>query len=383
VTNRIAISGAGVAGLAAALACKQHGIPFDLFDPAPHPLQGGAALTLWPNALLALQSLLLQPFGSIDFIHPIMQGDVRTGKDEPLYRLPLDWMKNTFGVRPACVRRDVLLDAMWTSLGRPHIERVSTTRVLQSESDDGITLELSDGQVKTYDGVIGAEGVHSNLRKQFVGDHLREANYSAWRGIANDRKNHPLAMREYWGPGVRLGYSDIDETSTYWFATVDHHFLPHTGTTKHDLPIPLLQSSLPARAIELLESTAKEKILHHRVHDYPPGVPINYGNVLLVGDAAHAITPNLGLGAALALEDGLTLQHHLPRLHASTPIDTIFRDVYRSRASRVAMISRATRLLGDLTQSRNSSFIPLRNGLVRSIPSHFTTPVWRYLFRYL
>ncbi|WP_206886350.1 FAD-dependent monooxygenase, partial [Alicyclobacillus mali (ex Roth et al. 2021)] len=118
---KLGIVGAGVAGLAAALACARAGIAYELLDRADGPLAGGVALTLWPNALRALRDLGVDVRGA--GWAAIEEGDIADMRGRALYRLPLSWMEARFGFLPVCVRRADLLREMHSAAGSPCIER--------------------------------------------------------------------------------------------------------------------------------------------------------------------------------------------------------------------------------------------------------------------
>ncbi|MCF8564121.1 FAD-dependent monooxygenase [Alicyclobacillus tolerans] len=373
---RIAIIGAGIAGLAAAAACRQRSLSFQLFDVAQDPLQGGAALTLWPNALSALQRLGLfdVPPAWMNFIE---SGDLRTPDNSVLYRLPLDWMMQTYGFAPTCVQRTDLTRWLWEQIGRPSILRAHVESV---EADsDGARVYFRGGKSASFDGAIAADGIHSVVRQQWAADATRSTSYTAWRGIARNftmpQGVEPQSMREYWGKGIRFGYAAIGPSRVYWFATLNNHFLPEDRMQWWPTVVERLQS-FPDLAASLIQATPQGSILQHAIRDVRPGIPMSLKALSLIGDAAHAVTPNLGLGGCLALEDAAAM---LDCLAPGRPLPVSFREYAAIRHKRVARIVRFTRLLGEVMQWEQGVLTATRNVVFRLSPDRAAHAVWRVL----
>ncbi|WP_054971213.1 FAD-dependent monooxygenase [Alicyclobacillus ferrooxydans] len=368
---RIAIIGAGIGGLAAALACQNANIDFTLFDHAENPLSGGVALTLWPNALRALKEIGGFTTGEEGF-HAIEIGCLRTDKDNQVYQLPLTWMEDTYGFKPVCVRRNELTTRLYRALQSPTIREAHCTFV--SPTETGVIVQFSDGSREEFDGAIAADGIHSSIRHQLIGDSERTVDYTAWRGIAIDAEVPPASMCEYLGPGVRMGYAAINPSLTYWFATVNNNLV------KPDIKWSTVVdkfSGFPKAVRSLIESTPEESILQNSIRDVLPGAPMAWSNVALLGDAAHAITPNLGLGGCLALEDAQFLGRSLRALQQGESLKQVFAHYAKSRRVRVARIANFTRWLGRATQMEQRSLMGLRNVAIGAVPSTIKKVVWR------
>ncbi len=368
---RIGILGAGIGGLAAALACQQAGIDFELFDHAENPLSGGVALTLWANGLGALKELGAFQQG-MDWLHSIHEGSLRTDKNENLYKLPLDWMQSTYGYKPVCVRRSELVTRLYNTLQAPTIHRMHCEDVTLTDAA-GVMVRFSEGPREEFDGVIAADGIHSIVRRRFIEDSLRTVDYTAWRGIAIDAEVPAASMGEYMGPGMRFGYATINKSSTYWFATVNDRLLPLGPKTSWE-NIADRFSTFPKIVQSCIESTPTQAVLRSSLQYVHPCTPMAKETVGLIGDAAHAITPNLGLGAGLALEDARFL---LRALKYGQPIQQVLLRYEQNRSNRVARIARFTRWLGQGMQLENRRLVQLRNHAIRRVPNTVANAVWK------
>ncbi|MFI6870002.1 FAD-dependent monooxygenase [Nocardia sp. NPDC050406] len=176
-----------------------------------------------------------------------------------------------------------------------------------------VTVDHPDGPYALRaDLVVVADGVHSRLRQALFPDHpgARYAGYAAWRGIVAASAAAPLAVRpvlaETWGSGMRVGVMPLRDGRVYWYA--------FDTAPESDLPAPDPEAlaarcaSWPDPIPALLAATAPASTLVRPVHYLAHGLPsFVRGPIALVGDAAHAVTPDVGQGACLALEDAVVL----------------------------------------------------------------------------
>lgn len=372
-TNRpIAILGAGIAGLTAAIACSACGIPYQLIETNAHSFEEGAAITLWPNALLALQKLGV--FTEVpDWMHFIEHAEVCSVQNRLLYELPLHWIQGEYGFPPTCIKRSQLMHWLWGKLGYPEIRYGRCVSI--AENTKGVEVRFDNGSTERYIAVIAADGIHSAVRQQLFGERKRIMNYIAWRGIAQTEKIPLGCMREYWAPGARFGYANIDRSHVYWFATLNQKLFSDNYTNAWNDMYKILHA-FPKSVKACIEATPSAEILQHDIAEILPGTPMAHGKIVLIGDAAHAITPNLGLGGCLALEDAACLQQCLRN---EDPIAVQFQQFAYHRKKRVSFIANVTRWLGQVTQIEHKGLIMLRDQLVRVLPADYTHFAWRYL----
>ncbi|SIS73958.1 FAD-dependent monooxygenase [Alicyclobacillus vulcanalis] len=376
---KLAIVGAGVAGLAAALACARAGVAYDLVDRAEQPLEGGVALTLWPNALRALADLGVDARDLEAFV-PVEEGEIVDMRGRTLYRLPLPWMKARFGFWPVCVRRSMLLRRMHEAAGAPRVERL-TVRRAWAEGSAAVDLETENG-TRRYDGLILADGIRGAVRASLVHVRLRPAHYVAWRGIARGLSVGPR-MREIWGRGFRFGYASMGPEGVYWFLTLNRSQLGSAVDPAAAWRAAVqMASHAPAEVARLLAGTPPETVYAHDIHDLAPGAPLALGRIALIGDTAHAVTPNLGLGGGLALEDGAALMrafsvHRVAELPEALP--DALGTYARGRRLRVAQMACVTRLLGDVMQWEGKASSTVRDAVFRAMAPLGEKVAWTWM----
>ncbi|GAA2792641.1 hypothetical protein GCM10010470_29300 [Saccharopolyspora taberi] len=208
------------------------------------------------------------------------------------------------------------------------------------------------GGVSSADLVVGADGIRSITRRT-VFPHApapRYAGYRTWRMIAPPRQVRSV---ETWGKGDRFGYAPLPDGRVYCYAVVrgpegasgDIHALRRRFADWHD-PIPAL-----------LDSVADDVLLGHDSYELPDLPSFVSGRVALLGDAAHAMTPNLGQGGCQALEDAVVL---------GAAGDLGAYD--RARRPRAQMIVRRSRRVGVVAHWTSPVAVAARNTAMRLAP---------------
>jgi 2-polyprenyl-6-methoxyphenol hydroxylase-like FAD-dependent oxidoreductase len=214
--------------------------------------------------------------------------------------------------------------------------------------------------------VIGADGLNSTVRALVYGSAAPGtvySGYTCWRFVAPC--DEPLdGAVEMLGRGTRAGIVPLTGDRAYVFLVAD---APENAPGLSWAELQQRFSEFPARVGRLIDSarTSRAPLLHHDLRD-AERVVWGQGRIWLLGDAAHAPLPNLGQGAALALEDALALAEAL-RVEAS--ITAAFDRYVSLRHERTITIWRDSRRLGRIAQSSGAVTSRLRNALFSFMPS--------------
>lgn len=377
---RIAIIGAGIGGLVTAAALQRDGHAVTILERRPQAGAIGAGLSLFGNSLAALESV-----GLSDVIAPLTASTTdrfRAGQRTPDGR----WLITLPAGATASLRilhrvdlHAALLDCLepgtlhsGCEAGIPQdgspVVTVTNTRV------DG-TADPVAGSEATFDLVVAADGIHSQIRCALGLDTgLRYAGYTAWRGVTENPVDVGGEAGETWGIGRRFGIAPLPDGRVYWFATDSVPENTVFGDEKDALLERFDSWHGPIRA--LIEGTASQSINRHDIHDLaaPLGSFVR-GRTVLLGDAAHAMTPDLGQGAGQAIEDAATLALLLRGSRGTMgarDLDAALRDYDRIRRPRSQAIALRSRRMGAIAQLNEPSRVTLRDSVLRITPNRLT-----------
>jgi 2-polyprenyl-6-methoxyphenol hydroxylase-like FAD-dependent oxidoreductase len=333
--DAVAVVGGGIAGLALAALLDPERFRVTVHERRDELPPVETSLAMWPEAQPALEALGILPavraagsrFGGMA---------LRDGSGQVFLR---GRAPDVIGVSRAALLR--LLDAaVPASVARAY----------------GPVRSLPDADV-----VVGADGVHSLVRRAVWGERFRArlSPYLALRGIL-DAPVPPDAGGEYWGRGQLFGITPAAGDRTYWYASYRSDLGPAGIDVGDALALTRARFSAPAAGVaRVLAAAEPGQTLAQRIWTAPPLRRYAIEGAVLVGDAAHGMTPNLGRGACEALIDAVTLAGLLnsrplgDALHAYSG-----RRLLRTQSLRAASSAMTRLALADRAQ-------PLRDGLLR------------------
>jgi 2-polyprenyl-6-methoxyphenol hydroxylase-like FAD-dependent oxidoreductase len=355
---RAVVVGAGIGGLAAAIALERAGVESIVVERAPELRERGFGIVLAPNAVRALELLGLRESVAARG-RRVERAEVRDPRGRLLMEIPyarLGW--ETYGI-------------LRSELQQALLAAVPAGRLRLGCECTGVA---SDGEVRVEgvdavggDLVVGADGIRSTVRRSLFGEEpLRYGGHRAWRaGVAFEDDAVGDRFVEAWGVGGGFGFGPAGAGRVYWycFETVPED-APRRANPKAELlhsygawfdPVP-----------RLIQATDPDAIEPTFTYDRRPRRTWGRGRVTLLGDAAHPMKPNLGQGAAQALEDAVVLGRCLAG--ASDP-EAALREYERRRVPRANAVVRASRQAGRVAEVRTTAGARLRDALVRAVPS--------------
>lgn len=341
------VVGGGIGGLAAAVALTRRGHRVEVLEQAREFTEVGAGLSVWPNALRALDVL-----GLGDHVReralPEGPAGIKDAGGRWLSRTDTAELERRYG-QVAMVHRADLLDVLRAAVPP---EALRPGVVVRGVRPDG-TVAHSAGE-SAGDLVVGADGINSVVRRSLWPEARapRYAGYTSWRMVTR-----PVPVREgveVWGRGSRFGYAPLPDGRVYCFAAVN---APEGAADEGLTGLRRRFGGWCEPVPELLNAVDEEAVLHHDLYELPPLASYVSGRVALVGDAAHAMTPNLGQGACQAIEDAVVLSEgDLPAYD-------------RTRRARTQSITRRSRRIGTVAQWSSPVAVTLRDTALRLMPA--------------
>ena len=356
------IVGAGIGGLAAAIALRRAGWEVRVVEQAASPRELGFALALAPNALAALRELGLKDdvvsrgveVRAFEVRHP----DGRVAKRVDLRG---DAVQSVVTLRPAL--HGTLLTAVGSDalvLGR----RAVTVETAAVPMADGAAVVLDDGTRLHADVIIGADGVGSAVRQALHPGEPppRPSGYHALRGVSYDAGDR-LGTADtaiYLGDGVEIGFARASASAVYWYISLVDEL---AGA---DVPETLDRCTrgLDANALAIARAAKPDDLRRDRLFYRDPIEAWGRGRVTLLGDAAHPVLPHTAQGAALALEDAVALG-----LALRADVERGLRRYESVRAARTRRVVRTGPRIAAMTTTRSRTRIAVRDMLVRLMPA--------------
>jgi 2-polyprenyl-6-methoxyphenol hydroxylase-like FAD-dependent oxidoreductase len=358
----VVILGAGLGGLTLAIALRQAGLPSLVLERQPNLSELGAGITLWENAIKVLEHL-----GVLDEVLkvalPSSSGVIGTASGITLVRASLGSAEAPLG-RFIAAHRAELQAALYQALP-DSVVRFAVSVQEFTVQDEQVHLTLTDGTQLVTPLLVGADGLRSRTRDQLFGPApLRYAGYSAYRGVCKNPASRKGPSGEFFGRGDRFGVVAIPNDRLYWYAVVPGP----EGTPRAPDAGAMLRKrfrdyswGVPG----ILEATGEENILYHELFDRIPTGHFFSGPVALLGDAAHPTTPNMGQGAAMAMESALVLAR---ALSVKKSVQEALATYQTLRAPRTARITKTSLQVGQVAQLSSPILAGLRNLAFRMMP---------------
>lgn len=354
------VVGAGIGGVAAAVALQQVGWRVILLERASTIGEVGAGLSIWPSAVAELDRLGVR--GLAQDAAPAIFG-MRLADGRWVFQA------TSLGVKsPVMIHRAQLHDRITDQFG-PNITIRTAFTVTGVDPDATGATVRGDGEELRADLVVAADGISSTVRGVLHPRHKGPvyAGYTSYRGLADVETGY--VGGETWGRGRRFGFARLIDGRVYWYATGSQP--AHRRDELSDVRATFgdWHSPIP----DILAATAH--LLQHDVYDLAlPLPPFAAGHVALLGDAAHAMTPNLGRGACSAIEDAGALARHLDSASSVTAALAAYDAERRPATTRLV---RTSRRVGQLGQVRGPVAGALRDAALAAVGMASARRPWR------
>ncbi|MET3984334.1 FAD-dependent monooxygenase [Streptomyces sp. PvR034] len=367
------VVGAGIGGLTAAVALHCRGWQVTVCERAPEPPVTGAGIGLAPNALRALDAVGVDAARAAGGHVPATMG-ARRSDGRWLTRTATADMAARYGVAPLAVPRTALTTALAGALPPRALRYGAAVTAVDGDAGRAV-VRTAGGPDLSADLVVAADGIHSPLRRAHFPDHpgLHYLGETAWRTIVDAPELRVAAMSETWGRGERFGLTPLSDGRLYLYATAPapagtrsadpRAELRRRFGTWHD-PIPAL--------LDRIDRLDPADVLQNDLYDLAAPLPrLHHGRIAWLGDAAHAMAPNLGQGGCQAIEDAVVLAHLLPvgAVDGADPVPAALAAYTAARLARTDAVRVRARRVGRLGALRNPLAAAARDLAVRAAPA--------------
>lgn len=380
----VLVAGGGIGGLAAALALVRRGFKVKVFEQAPEIGEIGAGIQLGPNAFHAFDALGVgeKARGRAVYTDYMVMHDAID--EYQVGKIPTDEnFRKRFGNPYAVIHRvDVHLSLLEGAQETGQVEFQTSTRIERVEQDaDSVTIYDQHGNAYKGQALIGADGVKSVVRQQYVGDPARVTGHVVYRAVV-DKKDFPVDLQwnaaSIWvGPNCHLVHYPLRGGEQYnvvvTFHSRDKEEWGVREGSKEEVQS-YFQGICP-KARQLIDLPKSWK--RWATADREPIGQWTYGRATLLGDAAHPTTQYMAQGACMAIEDAVTLGEAL-RVHNNDWTKAL--DLYqRSRVARTARIVLSSREMGRIYHAKGVERL-VRNDLWRgrSAERFYDAMEWLY-----
>lgn len=361
---KITIIGAGIAGLTTAIALKKYGFEVDIFESSPEFKKAGSGINLAANAM--------QIFRRLGLYDKIAKTGSHTNalyitdhKMKEISKIDLADIEKEFDTKSFAIHRATLHSILLEELADTSIH-LNKKLDYVSQSKEEVFLRFKDGAEYNTDLLIGADGIHSAVRNFVLKNtKLRSASQVCWRGVvkASLPDKYKTELNELWGRGKRFGFVSISEDEVYWYALANYR--KDYLTEYQNTLLPVFFQDFDPLVSQLIASTNLSNILINDMIDLSPISKWYNGNICLVGDSAHATTPNMGQGACQAIESAYVFAKCLSE---ESDFTTAFQKFQKLRQKGSQRIIKMSWQIGRISQLENRWVINLRNAIIRSLP---------------
>jgi len=343
----VAVVGAGIGGLAAAIALTRIGRDVAVYEQAPHFQRVGTAINLTPNAVKVVDGLGLGAHARVRACRPTHRVSRTWDTGAETSRLEMSQAaERRYGAPQLTMHRADLLAALEAALPQGTIH-LGKRLVGLTQDEDGVALTFADGTHARAAAVIGADGIHSSVRELVFGAEApRFAGMVGYRSLVPARRIGRYdgdAFIKWWGPtqqSMLITFLINGGEDLYIFATrAEESWRQESWSSEGDVrELRAAYAGFHREARDVLEEC--RDVLKTALYERDPLEHWAKGRVCLLGDACHPMMPFMAQGAAMGLEDAAILARCIEAESSLAGALGRYETTRLGRASTIQLVSR-------------------------------------------
>lgn len=368
----VLIQGAGIGGLTLAIALQQHGYTVKIVERSEGLSEVGAGIWMAANPMQVYAKLGVAD-AIVDAGWTVRTLRLLDSKSGDIQVTDMSEIAQRYGFETVALHRAVLQKVLGQHLKYETIRFSSEVHSVVPQKR-GIVATMADGSTCEASILVGADGLNSQVRRMAaLGGEKRYSGSSSYRAIARGARVLPLEAEheafEIWARGCRVGFSKINARDFYWYMTFDAPMGESTSPERMSTHAEAIFRQHFPQWIGLLQATLPGEILRTDISDLKPLSSWSSGRICLIGDAAHATTPNLGQGGAMAVEDSLVLLNAFQQCGLN---EAALKRFEQQRRKKVDWTVSTSASIGKICHIGNPLFRALRNFALKATPASVT-----------
>jgi 2-polyprenyl-6-methoxyphenol hydroxylase-like FAD-dependent oxidoreductase len=370
---KVLIVGAGIGGLSLAAFLNNEGIEYEIVEKSADWKHQGYSLSIWNNGRHILAKLgLAEIFDKSG--KRIQNYYIYDGKGKIIRTYRLEDFYATYGIALTLINRGDLHDWLMSKIDNSKVTmNMSVESIIQMP--DKTKVVFTDGSIKEYDLVVGADGIHSKIRNLvFQKDITKVSKWRVWYMWIDNKYRSEAAVTEYIEPAEFISIFDSGDKTLAIIAALSDNVIwdDPKGRIERLKQSFKDETTLVPQIFETLkdEEINPADLIHIRLKTW-----VN-NRVVLLGDAAHGFEPHAGIGGSMALEDGYVLAGELMQVSEKYPLSVALRNYEIKRKKRVEIAWKLTHKM--------KAWALIRSKFIRRIVNFFIPyfPEWYFVKDY-
>ena len=362
--STIGIVGAGIGGLAAAIALRRNGHDVLVFEQAKQFARVGADINLTPNAVRALDGLGVGDAARVTAARPTHRISRSYDSGEETSRLEMaDTAEQKYGAPQLTIHRADLLAGLTELFPADRVQLGKRAQKI-AQSEEGVVVDFEDGSSARLGALIGADGIHSVVRTAMFGaESPRFTGIVAYRAVVPAERLQGVpnlnAFTKWWGPNPQsqiVTFPLNRGRDVFIFATTPQDSWQLESWTAPGSVDELREQYVAYHPDARALLDACDTVLKTALYERDPMPAWTVGRMALLGDAAHPMLPFMAQGAGMAIEDAVVLARHLAGV-AMRDVAGALQRYERARIERASQVQLGSRGNNWLREGGNADWV--------------------------